>query len=574
MSLCAFGPYVFDSARRSLARNGEVLPLGVDAAEVLRRLLEARGGIVERQVFLAQIWGDAGADDGDLAAAIAALNDLLGAPVETLPDGYRFAAPVSLLPPAWWVAERRPPPKTRRFVRWVAASIPLLILLVFAALYLDQRWDAEARRLPPVRLAMLPFGADPTGPEGRLGHGLAEALIRQLSAQPRLAVRRTSEPVDGADYLLDGSVRREAGRLHVVASLVHVATGARRWTERFEETDAGPFRLQERLASRIARSLVPRFGAEDEAALRIPSLNSAEAWLLQIEGRGHLGEAELAPEAIAPFRQAIARDPAYAAAHAGLASAYMTMDDRRRAKDAAERALALDARNGEALAVLGDLALFHDWNWRAAEAAYHRAVAVSLNSVEAMEAHGWFLAAMGRHVEALAQIGRARRIDPARRRSLELLGSVRWMAGQPEPALAALDEAVALEPSAPEPHLLRVLLLDQLGRFDEAMAARRRWLVLADQAALGEKLARMQESEGYPAAMAEWLRFLDAPYETALQWMAIGERGRALEALERCVEARCAMAPFLRQHPPFLPLYRVPRFEALAERLKLPAPPS
>jgi tetratricopeptide (TPR) repeat protein/DNA-binding winged helix-turn-helix (wHTH) protein len=584
MSLYAFGPYVYDSARQNLTRDGLAVPVDVTAAEVLRRLLEARGGIVERTALLAQLWGDAHADDRALAAAVALLGETLGgAIVETVPLGYRLAVPVRLLPPAWWATERHVPPRWHRFAKPALAAIPALMLLGGVALYLDQRWDEEAHRLPPATLAIRPFEADPAGAESRLGIGLAEALIGHLGAQPRLAVRpmsTTRDPAGAAEYVLEGSIRRTAGRLDVSARLTHVASGAPRWSESFTEDESGPFRLQQALARRIAASLVPRFGAEDEAALAIPAPRRAEAWLLQVEARGYLARAEpeLAPEAIELFGQAIRLDPGYAAAHAGLAAAHTLLagagaeDDRRLARASAERALALDDRNAEALAIKGDLDFFRAWDWSAAETAYRRAVAVSPHAVEAAEAYGWFLAAMGRRVEALTELGRALRLDPKRRRALERLGIVHWIAGQPELALAALDAAAAIEPRARPPHLARMLVLDQLGRFDEAMAARRAWLALGDRAELGDRLARMHESEGYPAAMAEWIRHLDridAPYEAALQWMAIGERERALGALERCVETRCASAPFLLQHPPLLPLHRVPRFQALTDRLGL-----
>ncbi|MBM3533183.1 MAG: hypothetical protein FJX60_09145 [Alphaproteobacteria bacterium] len=571
MSLYAFGPFVFDTVRQSLTRDGRLVPVEGNATEILRRLLEARGGTVERAALLAQLWGDARADDRALSAAVAHLNRTLeGDVIETVPSGYRLAVPVRLLPPAWWVAERQVPPRWHRFVKPALAAIPLLIALGLVALYLDQRWEAEARRLPPASLAIRPFAADPGS---HLGLGLADALTRQLGAQPRLVLRPTRERTP-ADYVLDGAIRREAGRLSITATLTHVANSERRWSERFEEAEPGAFRLQQGLAARVARSLVPRFGAEDEAALETPAPRLAEAWALQIEARGNLAEPELAPEAVAMFRQAIQLDPGYAAAYAGLASALTRLargeDDRRRAREAATRALALDDRNTEALLVLGDLDFFHAWDWKSAGTAYHRAAALDPNSVEAMEAHGWFLAAMGRHVEAMSVLGRAHRLDPRRLRSLEHLGAVHWMAGQPEAALTALDEAAATDSKASRPHLLRLLLLDQLGRFDEAMAARRIWLALAGAGELGDRLARLHDSDGYAAAMAEWNRFLDrvgAPYEAALQWMAIGEREPALAALERCVEMRCASAPFLLQHPPLLPLHRVPRFQALAARL-------
>lgn len=311
-----------------------------------------------------------------------------------------------------------------------------------------------------------------------------------------------------------------------------------------------------------------------------------EAQVVLQQARASLDRAERVPalKALALFERVLALDPGSATAHAGLASTYLLLSSTtirrplpideaaRLAEESARRALALDDRQAEARTVLGRLKMVRDWDWRGAEADLSEAVALCPESAEANEAHGWFLAAMGRHDAALEALARARRLDPLRRQTLEYLGLAGWMAGMPERGLEALTEASALDPEARRPHFRRMIVLDQLGRPDEAMAARITWLALFGEPAIAGRLAELERGEGHRAAMAEWIALLERLnqwFEAGLQWMVLDEPARALEALERCVAERSDQAPFLRQFPSLHPLAGQPRFERLVAALKL-----
>lgn len=118
-----------------------------------------------------------------------------------------------------------------------------------------------------------------------------------------------------------------------------------------------------------------------------------------------------------------------------------------------------------------------------------------------------------------------------------------------------------------------MLILDALGRQDEAMAERVKWLECFNEVQWSRRLVERHRIKGYRAALGTWLAMLDRlgqPYEVAMQRMALGEPDEALAALQRCLDIRCASAPFLRANPTFRPLHGDPRFEALVARLKLP----
>lgn len=328
-------------------------------------------------------------------------------------------------------------------------------------------------------------------------------------------------------------------------------------------------------------------------AVPVRALNgqaSPESLQVQREARYQLSQAERVPalKALGLFERALALDANDANALAGLASTYLLLSSTtiRRplpvdeavqlATDAARRALAIDSRQGEAYAVLGRLKMTYHRDWTAAEADLTRAVALAPESIEAQVGHGLFLSAVGRHREALAALTRACALDPTRRETHERLGLAWWMAGDGERALAALANAVAIDPEARRPHFRRMVVLDQLGRHEEAAGERALWLRLFGDGAAADRLADLAQHSGHRAAMVDWIAMLDRlnqSFEVAIQAMAIGARDRALGALERCVDERGDNAPFIAEFPPFRPLRGEPRFGRLLQKLGLLSPP-
>lgn len=315
---------------------------------------------------------------------------------------------------------------------------------------------------------------------------------------------------------------------------------------------------------------------------------SSEAAALLREARHQLNEAERIPalKALGLFERSLELDRGNAWAHAGLASTYLLLASTtirrplpveeavRLATVSAHRALAIDPRLGEPYAVLGRLKMTYDWDWQGADADLVHAVALAPSSVEALVNRGLFLSAVGRHREAVESLTRAAAVDPTRRETFERLGLARWMAGDDEGALASLAEAVAIDPEARRPHFRRMLVLDHLGRHDEAAIDRAIWLGLYDEAAAAEQLAVLTQASGYRAAMAEWIARLGRQnqwLEAAVQAMAIDDRATALDGLERCVGERGDGTPYIAHFPSFRPLGGEPRFQRLLSEMKLAA---
>jgi DNA-binding winged helix-turn-helix (wHTH) protein/tetratricopeptide (TPR) repeat protein len=567
-----FGPFVLDAAERRLTRDGRRVAVPAKAWQILVMLVEAGGRLVPHEAFRSKLWPNVVVEDRTLTVHVSTLRKALGADpvdgyIETVSRaGYRLAVPVRVL------AEADPPPQ--------AASGPPM---------------AEASPL-----AVRPFSTrDLAEADSYLGVGIADAVTTALGAVPGLTVwpvgavedlagaRDTVEACRtlGVGHLLEGAVRRSAERLQISARLIDVASGHTQWSERFEQRQADGVALQDAIAERVAISL-PQSSA-DGHGLRSYRPRAAEAYFLQLEARAHLKPFTRLPlmKALSLFEQALVLDPDYAMAHAGLASTYLLMastamlrplqvdEAMPMARRAAQRAIALDEGLAEAWAALGRVKMEYDWDWDGAEADLAHAVALNSSSVEALGTLGQFLSAMGRHDEAIEAMEQARRLDPRSVETLQHLAIVYWMAGQGDRALEAVDDSLRVAPGSPRAHYGRMMILDQLGRRDEAMAERLTTLRgLAVAQGVAENVEALAHSKGWREAMDVWVALLERTNRwegAAMQWMAAGESSRALDALEHCVKARTTYLCFVAQNPYFRPLHNNPRFQRILRTLKL-----
>jgi DNA-binding winged helix-turn-helix (wHTH) protein/tetratricopeptide (TPR) repeat protein len=563
MPIFAFGPFVLDPAERRLTRDGRLLAVPGKAWEIMVLLAEAGGRLVPHEIFRAKLWPSVTVEDRTLTVHMSTLRKVLGTAdvIETVAKtGYRLTMPVRLL------AQADPP-------------------------------ETEAK---PLAVRAFATGAL-SDADSYLGVGIADAVTTLLATVPGIVVWPVGAlegvGVGGGDavvlgralgigQMLEGAVQQNDDRFVVSAQLVDVESGRTRWRERFEQSGADGPALQDAIAGRVARSLASGASADDDG-LRSYRPRSGEAYRVQLEARAHLKPFTRLPllKALSLFEQALALDPDYAMAHAGLGSAYLRMastamlrplqvdEAMPMARRAAERALALDDGLAEAWAVLGRVKMEYDWDWDGAEADLAHAVALNPNSVEALATYGQFLSAMGRHGEAIEAMEKARHLDPRQVETLQHIAIVYWVAGRAEQALAAVDESIALSPEAPRAHYGRMMILDQLGRHDEAMAERLITLrALAVAHGLAEHVEVVARTESWRAAMEVWIALLERTNRwegAAMQWMAIGDAGRALDALEHCVQARTTYLCFTEQNPCFRQLHNTPRFQRVLGALKL-----
>ena len=285
------------------------------------------------------------------------------------------------------------------------------------------------------------------------------------------------------------------------------------------------------------------------------------------------------------FRQAIAKDPNYSLAHAGLADCLLLLglfgaEDPRlvmpQAKGAALKAIQLNETLGEAYASLAQIKLIYEWDWAGAEADFHEAIRLSPAYPTGYQWHAEYLETMGRMDEALAELKRARSLDPL---SLVLntnLGFISYLTGQYDLAIEQLEQAIELEPGFFKAHLVLGLVYERKLMYREALAEfetarhinENSWTL----AGLGHAFAsfgKREEAEKLIKRLLEHsrVRYISAA-ATAVIYAGFEERvDQTLEWLEKAYDERAGLLVWLKVLPVFDSIRSDARFVDLMRRL-------
>jgi DNA-binding winged helix-turn-helix (wHTH) protein/TolB-like protein len=444
-----FGPFLLEPSEHTLTRDGAPVRLAGKDYELLVALIERAGQLVRKEELLQRLWPNAFVEEGNLTKHVSMLRKALGDVgdagriIETIPKvGFRFVLPVTTVDQSGPVIPARP-----AMPRWYAAIAALLALGGISTAIL-RPWN---RASVPVRhewkaLAVLPFTAleEPAASAGHLGIGLTDGIITRLSAQRLLAVRPTSvvrlyaaeyssdvrsvgERL-GVDVFLEGHIQRAADTIRVTVQLSDVERGAPIWGETFDEPSAELFRLEDAIADRVAAALRLQIGAAEQQRLRRRYTENAAAYEEYLAGRD--GLLRYTPEgtrlAVAAFERALAVDPSYALARAGLATASADMYLRfaptsefqqwgDRATREAGAALALDPDLAEAHAARAAVLRKRDFDWEAAISESRRALTLNPNLDQPHLVQAAAFYHLGLMEQAQAELGSARRVGTADR---------------------------------------------------------------------------------------------------------------------------------------------------------------
>jgi len=451
----------------------------------------------------------------------------------------------------------------------------------------------------PLKLLDLEYGSD-SGPD-YLGTGLADALITRLSAIGRFAVRPTSsvlrygthsDPIlAGRElavaYVLDGRVRRVGERIRVTVQLLNVRDGTAVWAGQFDEQFTDVLSLEDAISAHAAEALVPHLTGEERLRLAKRGTDDPQAHEAYLRGRFYWNTftEDGFAKAIVCYNQAIAIDPNYAVAYAGIAAYYSWLGSftvlpfaecSAAAYEAASTAVALEPGMAEGHGALGQAILCRDFAWTSGEREILRAIELNPNYSTARIWYALQLAMEGRFTESLHEAYIARDLDP-----LAIISrfTVVWCAYHAR----RFDEAatMALEIVAAEPQNLMMLyassfVLGRLGRHDESIAAAQRCVELMGKAS--HTLARLggaQAAAGNMAAAEAMLEEMDvlskrryvSPYHLALLNCSLGRLETALDLLERAREEVDAKVLWMGVDPELDPLHGHPRFNDLLRRL-------
>jgi TolB-like protein/DNA-binding winged helix-turn-helix (wHTH) protein/tetratricopeptide (TPR) repeat protein len=558
--------------------------------------------------------------------------------IETVPrKGYRFIAPVDVLPirdpvpgpdlqpaavptPYPDAAESVPVPKVepdrpgsdpvgttvvprkRWLLSGIGAAVAILGLLVWAAL---PRFVATP--VTQMRLAVLPFENLSGDPDQEfLSDGFTEELIAELGAlEPdhlgviarttSMRYKGTAKDVGqirselGVDYVLEGSVRRADDRLRITAQLIETKTQTHLWAQSYDRHASDVIGIQTDVAMAIAKSLGPTLSGRGAITGHAPP-SSFAAYEQTLRGRFFREQATEAStrKAIEHFEHAISADPTYAPAYAGLGDSYRLLGAPgweveepagllKKAKAAAERALALDPMSADAHAVMAMVHFTYEWDLAASEAEVKEAIRLNASSSRAHQYYSAILTTLHRFDDAIAEAHRAMELDPLSATAGTTLGVRLWYAGKLAEAEQEFQKTLEVNPSFAVAHWGLAQCYLAKGRTDDGLDELTKAVTFSDNSAYmrahlayayartgdrmrAEAIAKELESEG-PA------RYV-APYHLALIAAGLGDTARAARWLDRAFRDRSGWMTFLPVEPEFEKVRQAPDVQRLLSEVR------
>jgi len=461
-------------------------------------------------------------------------------------------------------------------------------------------------RVPDESIAVLPFANLSTDPDSEyFSDGITEEIIDTLARLPglRVAARTSSFAFRGksADLaeigaklrvatVLEGSVRKAGNHLRVTVQLVKVGDGFHLWSERYDREMTDVFVIQEEIARAIAKRLQVTFAGGEGGVLVTPPTLNLDAYHLHLKGRYYWARRGLGlKQALECFGQALALDPNYAAAYAGLADTWTLLGIHGivpatqilpKARAAVQRALELAPDLAEANCAAGTLKLAFEWDWPGAARDLRRAIELNPRYIAAQ----YWLAVLlglveGRFEEGLLHARRAVELDPLAAIPLAQLGMVLIAAGKYEEAIEVLRRACELSPAMYVPFLYLGVTYNHLGRTGEAIAVLEAAAAMSGRApvTLGA-LAVCFNAIGKPGdaqaihdeLTARARREYVQPSMLALTTASVGRLEEAFALLHRACDERDGVLMYARTYPAFRPLQTDPRMTEIYRRIGFP----
>ncbi len=392
----------------------------------------------------------------------------------------------------------------------------------------------------------------------------------------------------GVVHVLEGSVQKSNDQVRVNVQLINALTDAHLWAETFDRKLTDIFAVESEIAKTIADTLQAKLtGSEKTSITKIPTADP-EAYELYLKGKYFWNKRTAADlrKSIDYFNQAIAKDPKYALAYAGLAQAWMVLpaynggaptDCTPRAQAAAQKALSLDQDSSDAIAVLASANAEYDFDVAAARSQYERAIRLNPNDATA---HHWFatdvLATSGQHAQELAEMKRALELDPLSLTINTNLGNAYLHNGRLDDAIAQFRKTIDIDPNYYFAQWSYGLALELQGKNPQATAQYERASELTDDpiplAVLGRAYGlagRKSDAEKIFARLRQSRAQRYTPaYTLALVALGLGERPEALNWLEESYREQDGNnITAIRIDPLLASLHGDPRFEVLAEKI-------
>jgi TolB-like protein/Flp pilus assembly protein TadD len=570
----SFADVRVDCGRFCVVRDGQALKITPRAFEVLLYLIEHPDRVVEKQELFERVWRESFVTDNALTRMVKEVRRVIGddadAPryIETVPKrGYRFIAEVK---------------KESRGDASPAAEDDSVIASIAVLPFVNLSNDADNEYL---------------------SEGITESLINTLSRLPNLRVvpRSTvfyfqgkgATPQQAGRELnvravLTGRVLQRQETIIIRTELIDVSREAQLWGEEYQRRPSDLFVVQEEISQAISTQLRLKLSAGDREQLSRHYTRDAEAYRLYLKGRYFWNRRPVGlKKGIEYFRQALEQDPSYALAYAGLADSYSTLgswenggmpprEAMPKACAAASRALELDPALAEAEATLAYAKLHYDWDWREAERGFTRALELNENYVHAVHWLSHYYMARGRLKDSLNISLRALELDP-----LDLIINAHlvwhyWLAREPEHALQHAEKTRELDARNIWPSFFAGLAYEQQGLYDEAVKELQKAQELsADVTFVKAALAHALGLSGSRRDARRSLQELESlktkkyvpAYDMAIAHLGLGDKGRALDWLDKALEERSGWLAYLAVEPRLDELRGETKFSEIVKRV-------
>jgi TolB-like protein/tetratricopeptide (TPR) repeat protein len=483
--------------------------------------------------------------------------------------------------------------------------------LLSAGLFFLGRYTApnenKIGNVPAKSIAVLPFENLSRDPDNAyFAEGIQDELLTRLAKVSDLKVishtstqRYKSSPNDlpqiakqlGVANILEGSVQKSQDQVRVNVQLINAATDTHLWGESFDRKLIDIFAVESEIATKVADMLQAKLTGAEQHAISMQPTQNTEAYQLYLKGR-YFWNKRTGPDlqkAIDYFKQAIEKDPGYALAYVGLGDSYILLsgfgaarpqDSFPLAEAAAKKALEIDDDLAEAHTTLGFSLCVHHLDFAGSIREFERAIALNPNYATA---HHWFgdgpLLAVGQFDRAIAEGKRALELDPLSVIITADLGANYLVARRYDDAIEQFHKAIDLDPRFYYTHWNLGEALELKGNLREALAEYKKAVELDDDpfvlALLGQAYAKLGQRDEALKILAQLPQIgahrYVASYSYALLHMALGEKDKAIEWLERSYREGAGLdLIFLKVDPMLDPLQKEPRFQALVTKVFSP----
>ena len=458
-----------------------------------------------------------------------------------------------------------------------------------------------------IRLVVLPFtnlSGDPQ--QDYFSAGLTDEMITQLGRldPQRLGVIAASASTTGksisdvgrtfdVQYALTGSARRAGNHVRIDVQLIQVSDQTHLWANSYTGDLGDILNVQDEVAAAVAEQIrvaLPVGVPGVNGARGTPRAVNPEAYDAYLRGRFYWTNRGDLHKGIEAYLQAIQKDPNYALAYAGLASAYALLgqvpyDDmspieaKPKAREAAEHALQLDPQSGEAHSVLANVSFSYDWDFDAAEREFQRALTLGQNDPTAHQWFSHYCIVRNRLQQALEENSRTLGLDPVSPLFNTSRAEILYNSRQYDAAIAQARRTIDQYPTYPLAYIWLGSAYREKKMYKEALDEFSRGLKFSGNqpavaALYGHALGLSGDLAGARKILADLQHLAQRRYVSAIYFACVytglGDKKMALDWLDKAYKERNDRLVYLNVDPMADPLRSEPRFQDLMKRLHLP----